>query len=91
MDTSTPAAADAAHQPSPAGDSNDPARGGASAPRNYSSPCHCGDDAQLHYALIARDLMRRGRGDELTDDMRQAYDYEFGGVQGPEPIQIPEF
>ena len=57
----------------------------------HSSPCGCGDDAQLHYALIARDLMRHGRDDELTDDMRQAYDYEFGGVVEPEPIQIPEF
>lgn len=58
---------------------------------SHSGPCHCGDDAQLHYALIARDLMRRGRENELTDTMRQAYDYEFGGVREPEPIQIPEF
>ena len=58
---------------------------------SHSGPCRCGDDAQLHYALIARDLMRRGRENELTDTMRQAYDYEFGGVREPEPIQIPEF
>lgn len=83
------AAADAEHRP--AGDSSYAARGGESVPRNHSGPCHCGDDAQLHYALIARDLMRHGRDDELTDDMRQAYDYEFGGVAEPEPIQIPEF
>lgn len=73
------------------GDPPCPARGGVSAPRNHSSPCRCGDDAQRHYALIARDLIRQGREDELTDDMRQAYDYEFGGVVEPEPIQIPEF
>ena len=57
----------------------------------HSSPCGCVDDAQRHYALIARDLIAAGRDGELTDDMRQAYDYEFGGVVEPEPIQIPEF
>lgn len=57
----------------------------------HSSPCGCTDDAQRHYALIARDLIAAGRDDELTDDMRQAYDYEFGGVPEPEPPQIPEF
>lgn len=57
----------------------------------HSSPCTCGDDAQRHYALMARDLIGAGRQDELTDDMRQAYDYEFGGVPEPEPPQVPEF
>lgn len=57
----------------------------------HVNDCHCGDDAQRHYALIARDLMAQGRESELTDDMRQAYDYEFGGVQEPEAPQAPEF
>ena len=57
----------------------------------HASPCNCCDDAQRHWALVARDLMAQGRESELTDDMRQAYDYEFGGVQEPEAPQVPEF
>lgn len=52
----------------------------------HANPCTCGDDAQRHWALVARDLMAQGREGELTDDMRQAYDYEFGGVPEPEPF-----
>ncbi len=36
-------------------------------------------------------LLPADRSDELTDDMRQAYDYEFGGVREPEAPQVPEF
>lgn len=57
----------------------------------HSSPCGCCDDAQRHWALVARDLMAQGRESELTDDMRQAYDYEFGGVHEPEAPRVPEF
>lgn len=57
----------------------------------HASPCDCCDDAQRHWALVARDLMAQGRESELTDDMRQAYDYEFGGAIEPEAPQVPEF
>jgi hypothetical protein len=57
----------------------------------HADHCNCGDDAQRHYALIARDLITQGRASELTNDMRQAYDYEFGDVQEPETPQVPEF
>jgi len=57
----------------------------------HASPCNCSDDAQRHWALVARDLIASGRESELTDDMRQAYDYEFGGVPEPEAPQVPEF
>src|SRR5574337_1893545 len=88
MIASHTAAADAAHRHSHSGDPPYLARGGVSAPRIHSGPCHCGDDAQRHYALIARDLMQQGRESELTDDMRQAYDYEFGGVVEPAPPSL---
>lgn len=57
----------------------------------HASPCDCSDAAQHHYALVARDLIEQGRASELTDEMRQAYDYEFGGVREPEPPKVPEF
>lgn len=68
-----------------------PGQGRQSAAGIHSSPCSCGDDAQRHWALVARDLMAEGRESELTDTMRQAYDYEFCGVPEPEAPQIQEF
>lgn len=80
----------AARVGSPADASPNPAPVEVQATGVHSSPCDCHDDAQRHYALIARDLMQQGRESELTDDMRQAYDYEFGGVPEPEACQVPE-
>jgi hypothetical protein len=51
----------------------------------HTSPCHCGDDAQRHYALIARDLMEQGRADEITDDLMDAFEAEFLTAPAPEP------
>lgn len=50
----------------------------------HASPCNCFDDAQRHWALVARDLMAQGRESELTDDMRQAYELEFCTTSAPE-------
>lgn len=51
----------------------------------HTNPCNCGDDAQRHWALVARDLMAQGCDTELTDDMRQAYELEFCTAPASEP------
>ena len=47
-----------------------PAPAGVEAEAGVHPVCHCGDDAQRHYALIARDLIAQGREVELTEPTR---------------------